>query len=273
MRPARDERSAPDARVATLLHSCGMKYDANEVAHSAKLTRLMPGFIFAQAVRKRTMLDGGRKKLRVVGYKSKDGSTSADPREAALAQKRERLRRLGLKGHCCRATHHGKPWDLAEWLEARDVKCRVTWHRNDLEMFAASLDRATAAVRCEVEETVTARGVPDALPTVKVVRTTYEVRARVCHPHELSALTWRHRPETAATRAKRESAKHSDLLPDKFDSNKPKELQNKSRPPALRAGGRAAGSGRRTSIDDLVFVNIQNCFAPLRKRDALGNTP
>jgi len=25
--------------------------------------------------------------------------------------------------------------------------------------------------------------------------------------------------------------------------------------------------------DDLVYVNIQNCLAPLRKRDALGNTP
>jgi hypothetical protein len=25
--------------------------------------------------------------------------------------------------------------------------------------------------------------------------------------------------------------------------------------------------------DDLVYVNIQNCLAPLRKRDVLGNTP
>ncbi|KAK7233190.1 hypothetical protein SO694_00038050 [Aureococcus anophagefferens] len=247
LKPPTTAAPAGEARVDTLLHSCGLKFDATEVTKSAKLTRLMPTFMFQQVLRKKTVRP---KELRVVGYKSASQS-SESAAEAAAAHKREKFKRLKLKGVCDRSAHHGKPWDVADWLEARYATPRVTWHRADLESLAASLDVGEAAMRCDVEEGRLlpaaaggrgGAGPGESLPSVKIVRSVFEVRARVCHPGELSALTWRHAAPTPGDVAKRESVKHSDLLPAKFDSNR----SQRSQPRKLK---------RRTSMDDLSFIS------------------
>ncbi|KAH8074012.1 hypothetical protein JL721_2569 [Aureococcus anophagefferens] len=187
LKPPTTAAPAGEARVDTLLHSCGLKFDATEV------------------LRKKTVRP---KELRVVGYKSASQS-SESAAEAAAAHKREKFKRLKLKGVCDRSAHHGKPWDVADWLEARYATPRVTWHRADLESLAASLDVGEAAMRCDVEEGRLlpaaaggrgGAGPGESLPSVKIVRSVFEVRARVCHPGELSALTWRHAAPTPGTR-------------------------------------------------------------------------
>ena len=77
---------------------------------------------------------------------------------------------------------------------------------------------------------------------VPVVEDLHWSLAIVCHPGELSALTWRHAAPTPGDLAKRESVKHSDLLPAKFDSNR----SQRSQPRKLK---------RRTSMDDLSFIS------------------
>ena len=100
-------------------------------------------------------------------------------------------------------------------------------------------------MRCDVEEGKILRGLPEALPTIKVVRTTFEVRARICHPQELSALTFRRKADGRP--ARKDSAHRSALLPPKFDSSKPKEAQE--------TGARPGGRRRRSSIDDLYVIS------------------
>ena len=75
LRPPIREDAASEARVRTLLHACGMQYGVDEVTKSAKLTRLMPTFMFNQAIRKRTMAAAGNaRQFRVVGYKQCPGN-------------------------------------------------------------------------------------------------------------------------------------------------------------------------------------------------------
>ena len=42
--------AAPDARVATLLHACGMKLDPDTIAASPRLARLLPGHLFLSLI-------------------------------------------------------------------------------------------------------------------------------------------------------------------------------------------------------------------------------
>ena len=162
--------AAPDARVATLLHACGMKLDAATIRASPRLARLLPGHLFLEATKKRSpVVEGPAEALECVG--------APGPAPAPAPSYREAKRLSG---------RYSTEDDLADWLAERDVSLP----EDALAALSEDLDRGLAVLRCDID-------VGEDETTLRIVRTTCDVRVRVCHPHVQAVLAWRRRTEEA----------------------------------------------------------------------------
>jgi len=161
--------AAPDARVATLLHACGMKLDPDTIAASPRLARLLPGHLFLEATKRSPVVEGPAEALECVGAPGSAPAPAPSYREAKR-----------LSGR------YSTEDDLADWLAERDVSLP----EDALAALSEDLVRGLAVLRCDID-------VGEDETTLRIVRTTCDARVRVCHPHVQAVLAWRRRTEEA----------------------------------------------------------------------------
>ncbi|KAJ1454133.1 hypothetical protein M885DRAFT_250596 [Pelagophyceae sp. CCMP2097] len=247
---------ASDNRVDLLLHSCGMHFHIASVAANPRLVRLLPNFLFQQALTKRKAAMRAALDFAVCSAAQQrrggvaEVAASLLPAQLHSSPSMNGLNPAALKG-CYRDSE-----DLSDWLAKRGVDAE-SWDPATLEQFRVELqDLESCALTCALDK---------ASNDLVLHRIFHECRIRVCHPFRLACLTWRRRePATIAAPAQAVSDDSEPTSPAASPATSPAAI---ARSPASTRGALIACGSARGSTRGL------GAFAAAASPAALSRSP